>query len=198
MTTATTRRSGQSYPHVIEIVRKNHRQGGVLLELGCGSNQYAQFFAGRHIGSDLPAISYAGRSPDVFCSALALPFRAGAVDTVYMIAVLYHIANVDQVLRECARVLRPGGALIIFDYNRATTARLKRADSGHQIWGPRLLAQYVRRANLTPRVIWKYDIATPASWKRRLLDLRIVRYVRAYWPFNEGWNIVVGMKGGAA
>lgn len=40
-----------------------------------------------------------------------LPFRAGAFDVVYARQVLHHTQDLPAVLRECARVLRPGGVL---------------------------------------------------------------------------------------
>jgi SAM-dependent methyltransferase len=43
----------------------------------------------------------------------ALPFRAGAFDAVKATEVLEHVPDVAGALRECGRVLRPGGRLII-------------------------------------------------------------------------------------
>jgi ubiquinone/menaquinone biosynthesis C-methylase UbiE len=43
----------------------------------------------------------------------ALPFAHGEFDTVVAAWMLYHVPNIDLGLAEIARVLRPGGALII-------------------------------------------------------------------------------------
>lgn len=42
-----------------------------------------------------------------------LPVRPGSVDVVLLIEVLHHVADADGVLREAARVLRPGGRILI-------------------------------------------------------------------------------------
>jgi 2-polyprenyl-3-methyl-5-hydroxy-6-metoxy-1,4-benzoquinol methylase len=43
----------------------------------------------------------------------ALPFRAGAFDLVYGRQVLHHMTKPETFCREAARVLRPGGALVL-------------------------------------------------------------------------------------
>ena len=45
-----------------------------------------------------------------------LPFEEGSFEVVTMINVLHHLDNADAVLLEIARVLIPGGRLIISDY----------------------------------------------------------------------------------
>jgi len=42
----------------------------------------------------------------------ALPFRDGAFDLVYARQVLHHARDLPAMLRECARVLRPGGTFL--------------------------------------------------------------------------------------
>ena len=42
-----------------------------------------------------------------------LPIRARSVDVVLLIEVLHHVADAEGVLRESARVLRPGGRILI-------------------------------------------------------------------------------------
>jgi SAM-dependent methyltransferase len=44
---------------------------------------------------------------------LALPFRSGSFDLVLSHAVIEHVADARQYLRECARVLRAGGRLYL-------------------------------------------------------------------------------------
>jgi SAM-dependent methyltransferase len=53
-------------------------------------------------------------------SATALPFESDRFDVVVTVAVLHHIADpgaVHRSLGEMARVLRPGGRLIVWDHN---------------------------------------------------------------------------------
>ena len=51
-------------------------------------------------------------------SALALPFADGAFDNAIAIGVLHHTPDCRAAFREAARVLAPGGALVVFLYNR--------------------------------------------------------------------------------
>ena len=51
--------------------------------------------------------------PLVQCDAAVLPFGDGAFDTVFTAyGVIPFVADSAQVMRECARVLRPGGRLV--------------------------------------------------------------------------------------
>jgi SAM-dependent methyltransferase len=50
--------------------------------------------------------------------AHALPFSAAAFDTVLVFHTLTHAENPAQVLAECARVLRPGGKLVLLCLDR--------------------------------------------------------------------------------
>ncbi|MBI2710037.1 MAG: class I SAM-dependent methyltransferase [Actinobacteria bacterium] len=52
--------------------------------------------------------------PVAVVSALGerLPLADGSVDVVYCRQVLHHMTDLDEALRECGRVLRPGGAFL--------------------------------------------------------------------------------------
>ena len=100
---------------------------GRFLDLGCGLGSCAAYYAwktGRPaVGLDfaMPAVAYAlaecrrhgiGAS-FVSGDASALPFRDASFDSAYIGQVLEHLERPDGVIREAARVLRPGGKLII-------------------------------------------------------------------------------------
>ena len=61
------------------------------------------------VGFDDPANPIA----DVHGSADALPFEDGSFDTVLCTQVIEHVRTPNAVIAECARVLRPGGVLIV-------------------------------------------------------------------------------------
>ncbi len=187
-------RTGKLYPHISDILRRYDRPGQMTIEIGCGGNQYGRLLQGRHLGTDLPHVHYAGAPPAVFCDGRWLPFRNGSADLVFMVAVLYHIAEADAVLAECHRVLKSHGRLLIFDYNRATTRRLHRSGAAALTWSPRTLRARVRAAGFEAASIWEYAVDSPNRWKRVLLRMKTIRYLRHVAPFNEGWNIVVGTR----
>lgn len=92
---------------------------GVLLDVGCGTKPFARVFeAGlsRYWGADLPDsrfIAGARRGPDVFARGEALPFRDGSLDTVLGLSMLTYFPEPLRMLEEAARVLRPGGHLVM-------------------------------------------------------------------------------------
>lgn len=85
---------------------------GRLLDLGCGERPYSEDMPeGVHaFGVDVPAPA---SSADVWSLAAALPFADGAFDTVLCTQVLEHVPAPDALMAEVARVLRPGGRLVL-------------------------------------------------------------------------------------
>lgn len=66
-----------------------------------------------------------------------LPFADGAFDLVFAITVLCFVADADAAVREMARVLRPGGRLVLGELNRwSSWAALRWAKglAGSRIW----------------------------------------------------------------
>jgi len=92
---------------------------GVLLDVGCGTKPFARVFeAGlsRYWGADLPDsrfIAGATLGPDVFARGEALPFRDASLDTVLGLSMLTYFPEPLRMLEEAARVLRPGGHLVM-------------------------------------------------------------------------------------
>lgn len=93
------------------------RLQGQCLDVGCRSKPYAQEiapFVSRHYGIDLVRpVHNASTGPDVLGSALALPFREEAFDCVLCTQVLDDVPEPAQALKEWARILRFGGALLL-------------------------------------------------------------------------------------
>jgi SAM-dependent methyltransferase len=90
---------------------------GALLDVGCGSRPFESLFAARvtrYLGCDLHASRYAGGARvEVYARAEALPFRSGSFDTVLALSVLTYLREPSLLPREAARVLRPGGVLLL-------------------------------------------------------------------------------------
>jgi SAM-dependent methyltransferase len=83
----------------------------LVLDLGCGERPWRGLFGhARCVGVDL---GIDGACPDVVADGAALPFAAGAFDLVFSSQVLEHVPDDQGVLQECARVLRPGGQLVL-------------------------------------------------------------------------------------
>jgi ubiquinone/menaquinone biosynthesis C-methylase UbiE len=107
-------RDGWPYGRALEIgagtgfFSLNLRQAGVLSEVAVSDISPGMVAAaqanGRRLGFEVD-----GRVGD----AEHLPYDDGAFDLVVGHAVIHHIPDVELALRECLRVLRPGGRLVI-------------------------------------------------------------------------------------
>jgi len=90
--------------------------GSRVLDAGAGEAVHARYFSGkRYVAVDLgvgdPEWDY--RRLDAIANLTALPFRADSFDACLNIVTLEHIPEPLQALLEIARVLRPGGRLLI-------------------------------------------------------------------------------------
>ncbi len=113
---------------VYEALRDRCR-GAVVLEAGCGEGYGADLLARvarRVLGVDydVPTTRHArARYPrlDVArANLVALPVRDGACDAVVSLQVVEHLWEQERFLRECRRVLRSGGELLVSTPNRIT------------------------------------------------------------------------------
>ena len=101
---------------------------GDLLEVGCGAGQGLRYLASVAsrlvVGGDVTASNLveAGRvyhGPLIRLDAMRLPFRSQSFDSVVLLEAVYYLPDLGQFLRECRRVLRPQGTLLISSVNPA-------------------------------------------------------------------------------
>src|SRR5919108_1344605 len=101
----------------------------VVLEAGCGEGYGADMLA--DVAATVLALDYdvitaahvARRYPRVDvarANLVALPVRDGGCDAVVSLQVIEHLWEQERFLRECHRVLRPRGVLMISTPNRIT------------------------------------------------------------------------------
>jgi ubiquinone/menaquinone biosynthesis C-methylase UbiE len=130
-------------PVALDLVRQTRVRpwarlapGARLLDVGCGGGHLV-----RHIADERPDLALVGldlssgqlrrardrlaasraRAGFVMGSATTLPFADGAFDAVTSMGSLKHWPDRALGLSECARVLRPGGALVIGDFDPEST-----------------------------------------------------------------------------
>jgi SAM-dependent methyltransferase/uncharacterized membrane protein YbhN (UPF0104 family) len=183
---------------------------GIGLDLGCGLGLQTSALRQRGyevIGLD-PSVGLLaagqerlGVSPVIAGSALELPFADQSLDFVYTIGVLHHLPGrelQEGAIREVARVLKPGGVLLVHESNpRNPLFRfymgylfpiLKTIDEGTELWiDPRwwehrdeMHMQGVRYftflPDFTPKVLMR-----PALWVERLLERGPTRRFSAHY-----------------
>lgn len=141
-----------------------------LLDAGCGAGAYVRALAGR--GADAKGIecnqeklASVQTSPRIsFGDIERTEFDAASFDAVLLNEVLEHVPDDAAALREMHRLLRPGGALLVFSPNRLHP---------FETHGVFALASGRRIAHTMPFIPW---VPLP-------LGRRFFRYwARNYWP----------------
>ena len=93
--------------------------GRDLLDVGCGTGRrLRKSGASRAVGVDL-SFDMLQRAPESFLRVAgdvrALPIASSSFDVVWCRLVVGHVANLDAVYTELARVCRAGGAIVVTD-----------------------------------------------------------------------------------
>jgi SAM-dependent methyltransferase len=103
--------------------------GRSVLEIGCGEGYGTALLARsatRIVGIDYDALTAAHAAATypqarfVRANLAALPVPGESVDAVATLQVIEHVWNHGEFVRECLRVLRPGGRLLVTTPNRLT------------------------------------------------------------------------------
>jgi 2-polyprenyl-3-methyl-5-hydroxy-6-metoxy-1,4-benzoquinol methylase len=175
------------------VLSKVERKSGVVLELGCSTGEMLDAMAREGweaYGVDLSerAVAAARRKyPDIHVSvgteaALLEDSSTRRFDIIMAFHVLEHIRDVGQVLRNCERLIAPGGYLVLFVPNWESWSRFVFRDS----W-PDFMPEHIHlfsRASMTTlleRHSFKIVYAGTAgnSWAWLGGALRLLRGARA-------------------
>ncbi|MHB8515231.1 MAG: class I SAM-dependent methyltransferase [Dehalococcoidia bacterium] len=114
------------YDRFSDVIHGYVRRGDVMLDAGCGSGRVFQYHfdddhrPSRIVGVDVTGEPRGNRNIDVAARAdlASLPFRAATFDIAISSHVAEHLTQPERVFRELARVVKPGGRLLILTPNR--------------------------------------------------------------------------------
>lgn len=98
-------------------------------------------------------------------SALRLPFPNGVFDYIVTLGCLHHTGDMEAAIRECLRVLRPGGRMVLMVYNRYSYKRwiVSPLDTWKSWRRERGGAAVAQKTSAPRRVSWFWDRSPSGS-----------------------------------
>ena len=99
------------------IVRNLPKFKGILLDLGCGEMPYRHYILAnssvtKYIGMDIENPIYQkDTKPNLFWDGKKIPIEENSIDTIMATELFEHLPDIQSVLDEINRVLKPGGML---------------------------------------------------------------------------------------
>jgi SAM-dependent methyltransferase len=118
--------------HFVPVVREHLAPTDRCLDLGCGPGGFLAVmapFCGHIVGADIVAefVDRTGaviqengiaNAEAVHVTDVRLPFDDASFDKVVLIDTIHHLENVPATIDEVARVLKPGGHVLVFEPNK--------------------------------------------------------------------------------
>lgn len=136
--------------------------GATVLELGCGPGpglgwlaRGARLVVGADLSPELLRAAkthYGDRVAYLRLDAHRIPLASHSVDVAVMFEAIYYLDSPDVFLRDCRRVLRPGGVLLLCLVNKAWREFNPGAYTRHY-YAPRELADVLTSAGFSAEVL---------------------------------------------
>jgi 2-polyprenyl-3-methyl-5-hydroxy-6-metoxy-1,4-benzoquinol methylase len=166
-----------------EVMFMSAQPGGKLLDVGCGSGERLEKM--RHLGWTVSGIDFdaeavriaRGRGLDVSCGTIpGTWFPTETFDAVTMNHVIEHVPDPIELLKECHRILKPGGKVVLTTPNSAG-------------WGHRLFRKYWRGLE-PPRHLHLFSPASIEQILRRAgFELFSVRTTASAYVWRQSFML---------
>ncbi|HEY2846134.1 MAG TPA: class I SAM-dependent methyltransferase [Bryobacteraceae bacterium] len=140
--------------------------GKRVADVGCGKGRFARIVKERNPGASVVALDLAeamlqpipAEIERVAASMTALPLATAAFDGAYATESLEHAIDIPAAVAELARIVKPGGRIVIIDKNAEAWGRLKTPE-WEQWFGrkelEKLLARHCREVTSRPLSYWE-------------------------------------------
>lgn len=167
-------------------------RGKTVVDLGCGGGFMAEALAQRGaivIGVDPSEAAVTAAKAHAHAEGLAIDYRVGegeaipvpnsSVDSVVCVDVLEHVADLDRVLDEIARVLKPRAVFLFDTVNRTPLASLVLVHLGESALGPLPRgthdpAKFIKPAELSSKLVQRgFDVGPLVGLGPRGLNRRL-------------------------
>jgi SAM-dependent methyltransferase len=161
-----------------------------MLDAGCGRAAYRDAVPGRYVGVDLSHLPFpveAGRRLYARAASDRLPFAPDTFDLVFARSAFYQFPQPDLALAEFRSVLKPGGRVLLFDYNRRTQRKLQKGEGAPRpCWTQWQLRQKIERAGFRACEVLP-PVSRSLPWAEHWLRL-------LHQELFGTWAIVTGIK----
>jgi SAM-dependent methyltransferase len=192
-----------------------HQLEGACLNVGSGEGLYAQFLEDfsslrriAHMDVQMPNIASRfanGRHEEFVGSVTALPFDTGEFDVCLCTEVMEHVVEHDKGFAELARVLKPGGLLLIstptppapFDPAHVREGYTLEDMRGHLERNGFKILNHTFCFHLALRmllVIWRWQFEKLGGAKRSFMPRFLIYFAGLFdrfIPVGKPWDIVV-------
>lgn len=181
---------GTPTPFVVALLNQYARQGELMVDVGCGPGLYRHVTPAHFIGIDYTDASYYPdwpRDVDIVAEGSRLALRSNCAELVMSKSAFFQFPDPDAALKEFWRVLKPGGRILLFDYNRRTQRRLEHGEGSQRpCWTQWQLRDRVKAAGFE-----HVELLLPMSWQLpRFMRLPLLVLQELF----GSWAIVMARK----
>lgn len=101
---------------LVAVDKYAHYMSGRMMDFGCGSKPYKTIFkVDEYVGVDFKGEGHSHEKEEIdfFYDGKILPFPDNYFDTVFSTEVFEHVFNLEEMMLEIKRVMKPGGKILV-------------------------------------------------------------------------------------